>query len=153
MQANQPRGKSGNLEVYTASLCQVIKDHKNQFAKDLAKDSATDFAGTSTEILRGQIMHNYHVNRDDVFPNNPEFDSKVVPVTVCNSCSRQTEIDFTKALQEICYAGLSYDFVDKTTQVEDSVSDSQASSLRSPATNKIWSAVGLIERVMDDLDY
>ena len=33
-----PRGKSGNLEVYKASLCQVIKDHKNQFAKDLAKD-------------------------------------------------------------------------------------------------------------------
>ena len=62
-----PRCKVGNLEVYTASFCQVIKDHKN---KDLAKDSAQDFAGISTEILRGQIMPNYHTNRDDVFPNN-----------------------------------------------------------------------------------
>ena len=148
-----PRGKSGNLEVYTASLCQVIKDHKNQFAKDLAKDSAQDFAGISTEILHGQIMPNYHANRDDVFPNNPEFGSKVVRVTLCNSCPWQTAIDFTKALQEIRYAGLSYDFFDKTTQVEDSVSDSQAASLRTPATNKICSAVGLIERVMNDLNY
>ena len=47
----------------------------------------------------------------------------------------------------------SYDFVDKTTQVEDSVSDSQAASLRTPGTNKICSAVGLIERVMNDMDY
>ena len=148
-----PRGKSGNLEVYTTSLCQVIKDHKNQFAKDLAKDSAQDFAGISAESLRGQIMPNYHANRDDVFPNNPEFGSKVVRVTLCNSCPRQMAIDFTKALQEIRYAGLSYDFVDKTTQVEDSVSDSQAASLKTPATNKICSAVGLIERVMNDLDY
>ena len=74
-------------------------------------------------------------------------------MTLCNSCPRQTASDFTKALQEIRYAGLSYDFVDKTTQVEDSVSDSQAASLRTPATNKICSAVGLIERVMKDLDY
>ena len=74
-------------------------------------------------------------------------------VTLCNSCPPQTAIDFTKALQEIRCAGLSYDFVDKTTQVEDSVSDSQASSLRTLATNKICSAVGLIERVMNDLDY
>ena len=81
-----PRSKSGNLEVYAASLCQVIKDHKNQFAKDLAKDSAQDFSGISTEILRGQIMRNYHANRDDVFHNNLEFGSKVVRVTVCKSC-------------------------------------------------------------------
>ena len=148
-----PCHKSGNLEVYTASLCQVIKDHKNQFAKDLAKNSAEDFAGIFTEILHGQIMHNYHANRDDAFPNNPEFGSKVVRVTVCKSCPRQTAIDFTKVLQEIRYAGLSHDFVDKTTQVEDSISYSQAASLRTPATNKIRSAVGLIERVMNDLDY
>ena len=101
-----PPGKSGNLEVHTASLCQVIKDHKNQFAKDLAKDSAQDFAGISTEILCGQIMCNYHANRDDVFPNNPESGSKVVRVTVCNSCPRQMAIDFTKALQE--YVMLDY---------------------------------------------
>ena len=105
-----------------------------------------DFAGISTEILRGQIMCNYHANRD-------EFGSKVVRITVCKSCPQQTVIDFTKALQEIRYAGLSYDFVDKTTKEEDSVSDSQAASLRTPATNKICSTVGLIERVMNDLDY
>ena len=74
-----PCGKIGNLEVYMASLCQVIKDHKNQFAKDLAKDSAQDFAGISTEFLCGQIMPNYHANRDDVFPNNPEFGSTHPP--------------------------------------------------------------------------
>ena len=78
---------------------------------------------------------------------------KSILVTLCNSCPPQKAIDFTKALQEIRCAGLSYDLVDKTTQVEDSVSDSQAASLRTPATNKICSAVGLIERVMNDLDY
>ena len=57
------------------------------------------------------------------------------------ACPQQTAIDFTKALQKIRYAGLSYDFVDKTTKEEDSVSDSQAASLRTPATNKICSAV------------
>ena len=89
-------------------------------------------------------MRNYHANRDDVFLNNPEFGSKVVRIAVCKSCSQQTAIDFTKALQEIRYAGLSYNFVDKTTKEEDSVSDSQAASLSTPATNKICSTVGLI---------
>ena len=106
-----------------------------------------------TGILRGQIMRNYHANRDDVLPNNPEFGSKVVRITVCKSCPQQTAIDFTKALQEVRYAGLSYDFVDKTTKEEDYISDSQTASLRTPATNKICSAVCLIERVMNDLDY
>ena len=154
MQANQPAWQEWKFrDVYTASLCQAIKDHKNQFAKDLPKDSAQDFSGISTEILREQIMHNYHANRDDVFPNNPEFGSKVVRITLYKSCPQQTAIDFTKALQEIRYAGISYDFVDKTTKEEDSESDSRAASLGTPATNKICSAVGLIERVMNDLDY
>ena len=58
-------------------------------------------------------MRNYHANRDDAFPNNPEFGSKVVRITVCKSCPQQTAIDFTQHLR---YAGLSYDFVDKTQQ-------------------------------------
>ena len=105
MQANQPPWQEWKFRSLHGFTLPSHQDHKNQFAKDLAKDSAQDIAGISAEILRGQIMPNYHANRDDVFPNNTEFGSKVVRVTLCNSCPRQTAIDFTKALQEIRYAG------------------------------------------------
>ena len=78
-------GKSRNLEVHMASVCQVINDHENQFGKDIAKDFAQVFIWNINlryvyaQILCGSCMCNYyHINRDDVLPDNTKSGSKVV---------------------------------------------------------------------------
>ena len=47
------RGKKNKVEVYTAALCQAIKDYNTKYVTDVAIDSAKEFASVSKMYLRG----------------------------------------------------------------------------------------------------
>ena len=87
-----PRGKNNKVEVYTAELCQTIKDHNTKYVTDAAKDSAS----VSAMYLRG-VLNEEHI------AFGREFGKKPVRIVIRKNCPEAVYEEFMKALNEISF--------------------------------------------------
>ena len=71
----RPRRKQGSLEVYTASLCQCLKDYNNSYMKELARYSSEHVASLAA-------FYQFGMKEDKDLRFKPEFGTNVVKISI-----------------------------------------------------------------------
>ena len=99
-----PRGKKNKVEVYTAALCEAIKDYNTKYVTDIAKDSSEGFASVSAMYLHG-VLNEEHI------AFGPELGKKPVRIVITKNCPEAVCEEFMKALNGISFNNFTYDLV------------------------------------------
>ena len=146
-----PRGKKNNEDVFTAALCQAIKDYNTQHAKDIAKLSAEGFAAVSAMYLRGILPRD-----EEYIQYGPEFGKRPVRITITKNCPEAVAGEFTKALDKISFTRFEYDLLNRvkssaTGEENPAISESPHSS--SLIGSKLCSSTYMLGKMMQKLNY
>ena len=93
-----------SLDVYTASLCQCLKDYNNSYMKELARYSSEHVASLA-------VFYQFGMKDDKDLRFKPEFGANVVKITICETCPVTTAREFVSGLESIKYTQFQYDLV------------------------------------------
>ena len=142
-----PRGKKDKVEVYTAALCQAIKDYNTKYVTDVAKDSAEGFASVSAMYLHG-VLNEEHI------AFGPEFGKKPVRIAITKNCPEAVCEEFMKALDDISFTNFTYDLVIHANGKSVNESPTGSEIPRGPVSgSKICSDIYMLDNLMRKLDY
>ena len=151
------RKKTSTLDAYTATLCQVIKDHKWAYARDLMEKSFYRLSATAVCEYAG-----VHIDPDNIesqpyledLPSTQEFSKRIVRMWITTSCPQLVAAKIRQALTDMRYTDLFYDIVDEESSSAKSAESTESNvlSLHCPS-NKTLVAIRYVQRTMHKLNY
>ena len=96
------RKKTSTLDAYTATLCEIIKDHKWAYARDLMEKSFYRLSATAVCEYAG-----VHIDPDNIesqlyledLPSTQEFSKRIVRMWITTSCPQLVAAKIRQALR------------------------------------------------------
>ena len=151
------RKKTSTLDAYTATLCQVTKDHKWAYARDLMEKSFYRLSATAVCEYAG-----VHIDPDNIesqpyledLPSTHEFSKRIVRMWISTSCPQLVAAKIRQALTDMRYTDLFYDIVDEESSSAKSAESTESNflPLHCPS-NKTLVAIRYVQRTMYKLNY
>ena len=151
------RKKTSALDAYTAPLCQVIKDHKWAYARDLVGKPFYRLSATAVCEYVG-----VHIDPDNIesqpyledLSSTQEFSKRIVRMWITTSCPQLVASKIRQALTNMRYADLFYDIVDEESSSAKSAESTESNvlPLHCPS-NKTLVVIRYVQRTMHKLNY
>ena len=137
------RNRRSNEDHYTATLCQAIKDHSQEYALRIAREGAEEFLASHVHANTGVILERGSL------PTNNAFGILPLRITITKTCKDEEAKVFKEGLRQIRFSGLQYDLVDGGDP-ECGQSASAVALPAKPSTN-VCKAIDMVKRAMEKL--